>query len=927
MITHPHAGLAEHELFWRHHLSGDLPILELPLDYPRPATLSLKKMTQSIQLDTQLYRQFGQFCTDKQVTPFALLLAAFKILLHRYTGQNDLIVGSLAVADDMPSVNPIALRTHLTDDPTTGELFNRITNTITQAAARRNYAFDKLVEYLNRRGSAAHHPIFHLMLIPCQASFELADIPLNADHLAAASEHTQHCDLILLTSEQRGTLQLTCQYTAALFEPETIRRMLGHFQTLLQALIAGDAAHQISHLPLLTQAEQRQLLVEWNNTHANLPANTCAHQLFEAQVNRTPNHVAVIYEDTQLTYRQLNRQANRLARALVAQGVGPNVVVALLDIRGINLLTAILAVHKAGGAYLPLDPQHPPQRIAQVLAQSRSPLVLVAQQFEPLVQQALAGMPALQQPHTLQLEELLQREQPAENLPPRSAPNNLAYVIFTSGSTGQPKGAMVEHQGMLNHLYAKINDLQLTQADSVAQTASQCFDISVWQFLAQLMIGGRIHIYSDEITRDPAKLLQKISGDQITIFETVPSMMRAILDDVAARGAAGYNLSALRWLIPTGEALPPDVARRWFDYYPNIPLLNAYGPTECSDDVTHYPIRQAPPPEMVNMPIGKPVGNMRMYVLDRHLQPVPVGVAGELHVGGIGVGRGYINDPQRTAEAFIADPFSPQPQARLYKTGDMARYLPDGNLEYLGRIDHQVKIRGFRIELGEIEVALNQHPGVSQAVVVAREDIPGKKRLVAYWVANAQAIPTNSQLRAYLKQRLPDYMVPAVWVLLPALPLNSNGKVDKRALPNPTGKRPELDQPYVSPQTELERFIAGIWGELLRLDRVGVYDRFFELGGSSIQAVQFIARLDQELGESVRLVGLFEAPSIAEFISYLQTRHAPALAKRFGNAAAVAAPNNDASNTPAEIRQESREQLNDLRAQRRARRQHHQQIV
>jgi amino acid adenylation domain-containing protein len=581
--------------------------------------------------------------------------------------------------------------------------------------------------------------------------------------------------------------------------------------------------------------------------------------------------VAVVFEDKQLTYRELNAQANCLAWRLVEQGVSPDTTVALLAERSIDFLSVMMAIFKAGGAYLPLDSHHPAQRLCQVLQQSQTPLVLAASKFEPVLSQALLSLPSGKKPQVLLIEELLHQERSEENLPVCCTPSNLAYVIYTSGSTGAPKGAMIEHRGMLNHLYAKILDLKLTDADTVAQMARQSFDISVWQFLAALLVGGRVHIFNDETASDAAQILEQVERLGISILEIVPSLLRMMLEEIGLRNPERPNLPKLRWLLLTGEALPPKLCRQWLDYYPVIPMLNAYGPTECSDDVTHYPIYQPPAAEVLNMPIGRPVANMHLYVLDSQLQPVPIGVAGEVYVGGIGVGRGYLNNAERTAEVFIADSFAQEPGARLYQTGDKARYLSDGNIEFLGRLDHQVKIRGFRIELGEIEAVLAQHPEVLQTVVVVWEDHPDNKCLVAYVVPHQEQGATPRELRGFLKEKLPDYMVPAAFVMLDTLPLTPNGKVDRRALPVPDTSSLGLEEGFVPPRTHTEEVLTVIWAEVLGLEQIGIYNNFFELGGHSLQATQVISRLREAFQMEVPLRSLLEEPTVAGLAERIET--------------------------------------------------------
>ena len=518
--------------------------------------------------------------------------------------------------------------------------------------------------------------------------------------------------------------------------PVDPHRVCAYMHTALERLVGAlEAAPTtpVRNLSVLPVTERNQLLVEWNETRRAYPNNRCIHELFEEQVERTPEVVAVVFQDQALTYGELNARANGMARALVEHGVGPEVLVALMAERGIDFLISILAIFKAGGVYIPLDPQHPAQRIGNALGLSRAAIVITASQFGALAADAIANLAADKQPALVFLEGLLKGACQSDNLGRRFPPGQLGYVIFTSGSTGIPKGAMVEQRGMLNHLFAKICDLPLDENDVVAQTASQCFDISVWQFLAALLVGGEVRIFDDEITHDPSRLLDQIEQRDVTILEIVPSMMRMMLAEAIDRGVKP-KLLTLRWLIPTGEALAPELCREWHGLYPEIPLLNAYGPTECSDDVTHCRIEGDLSESAVRSPIGRPIANTQIYVLNGGFEPQPIDIVGELYVGGVGVGRGYFNDTEKTAEYFVPGPYSMEPGARMYRTGDLARYLPDGNLEFVGRVDHQVKIRGFRIELGEIEAALCEHGAVEQAVVVVREDRPGEKRLVAYVV-------------------------------------------------------------------------------------------------------------------------------------------------------------------------------------------------
>jgi surfactin family lipopeptide synthetase A len=775
------------------------------------------------------------------------LLAAFKTLLQRYSGQEDILVGMPIVTnttefDRCSCSNTLVLRTQVAGNLTFRELLDRVEQTKSAAEQHRDLPIEML-EALHLEPSLGHTPLTQVM-------FEWGDLP----------KVTGEFELLLSIVETGLGWKAVWSYNQELFDATTIERMAGHFQILLAGSVANPE-RKLDRLPLLSATEREQLLLDWNDTQTRDPLDRCFHQLFEAQVLKTPDAIAVVDADRQLTYQQLNDRANRWAHQLVQQGVEAETLVALLSDRNLDFLTAMLAVFKAGGAYLPLNPQHPIDRIHQVLEQSQAPLMLCASQYQTLTDRSR---------QSIVLEDLDKVASSSDNLPVRCTPDNLAYVIFTSGSTGKPKGAMLEQRGMLNHLYAKVTDLQLTATDVVAQTASQTFDISIWQFLVALLVGGRVEIVPSETVADPALLVELVDRQQVSILEIVPSLLRMILANLSSHRL--QTLDSLRWLILTGEALPPQLCRQWFEICPQIPMMNAYGPTECSDDVTHYVLTAAPAADVVNLPIGRPIANTQLYIFNALLQPVPIGVAGELYVGGAGVGRGYLNNPELTQLAFIEHPFAES--GRLYKTGDKARYLPDGNIEYLDRIDYQVKVRGFRIELGEIESVLSQHPQVKEAVVIVREDNPGNQRLVAYVVARGETHPYPSQegitreLREFLKQKLPEYMVPAAVVMLEVIPLTPNGKVDRKALPVPDL---QIGGDYVPPSTATQVAVAGIWAEVLQVEGVGIHDNFFELGGNSLLATQVVSRSRTLFGLDIALRQLFTSPTVAELSAWIDT--------------------------------------------------------
>ncbi|HKV35211.1 MAG TPA: amino acid adenylation domain-containing protein [Pyrinomonadaceae bacterium] len=862
-------GVLEAQLdYWRKQLSGAPAVLELPIAKARPAVQTFRGARVPHLLPREISAAIEELSRREGVTQFMILLAAFQVLLSRYSGQDDIVVGTPIAGrgrietEDLIGffVNTLVLRTDLAGNPSFQELLRRVREVALGAAAHQDLPFEKLVEELQPERDLNRTPLFQVMFalqnVP-RDSYELPNLTLSA---IGAETGAAKFDLTLFFHPTGEGLLGILEYNTDLFDAESIQSMWRHFETLLRGLIE-HSEQQILSLPLLNEAERRQVLVDWNDTATAFPHDACFPQLFEEQVKRTPEAIAVASGKTNLTYDELNQRANRLAGFLAGKGIGPETVVAVLAPRGISLLTAILAIFKTGAAYLPLDPRHPAARHVQVLTQSRASMLLVAEDLEPVVAQVRKDTLQI-----YQLEQALNTDAGSDNPELRSGPRNLAYVIFTSGSTGLPKGAMIEQRGMINHLYIKMRDLDLKPADIVAQTASQCFDISVWQFLAPLLVGAQVRIYNDEVVADPRALLQALETDAVSVVETVPSLLRALLAETRETGA----LPTLRWMLATGEALTPDVCRAWKQFAGDrIRLLNAYGPTECSDDVTHYEVRSAPDEQVVRMPIGRALANTQLYIVDREMQPVPVGVSGELCVGGDGVGRGYLHDTRRSAESFVPNQFSDVAGERLYRTGDLCRYLPDGEIEFLGRIDDQVKLRGFRIELGEIEAALSSHDAIEQAAVVVREDNEGDKRLVAYIVAageqpvNGESALLQDDLREYLKAHLPEYMTPQVFVMLEALPLTPNGKLDRRSLPAPDYSQARAKK-YQAPRTETETIVAEIWSDVLGEQQIGVDDNFFSVGGHSLLATQVISRIRQRFEIELPLRAMFESPTIAE---------------------------------------------------------------
>ncbi len=567
----------------------------------------------------------------------------------------------------------------------------------------------------------------------------------------------------------------------------------------------------------MADRELSRVLKEFNNTKVDYPRDVCLHQLFELQVLRTPDTVAVVFEGTRLTYADLNQRANQLARHLQTLGVGPEVLVGVSLERSLEMVIALYGILKAGGAYVPLDPEYPRERLAFMLEDTRVPILLTQGQLLPKLPRTEAKVICLD------ADWASINQADTSNPHSGATPANLAYVLYTSGSTGRPKGVLNCHQGICNRLLWMQDAYQLTEADRILQKTPFSFDVSVWEFFWPLLFGAQLVVAKPGGHRDPDYLVSLIVEQGITTLHFVPAMLQLFLD---ARDVG--KCRSLKRVICSGEALSHDLQERFFTYL-GAELHNLYGPTEAAVDVTYWACEKGS--RLGFVPIGRPVANTQIYVLDGNMNPVPIGVPGELHIGGVQVARGYLNRPELTAARFVPDPFSDEPGARLYKTGDLACYLPTGDLKFLGRVDNQVKISGNRIELGEIESVLAAHPSIKQAVVLAREDEPGEKRLVAYVIVNSQHQLEPAQLRLHLAEKLPDYMLPAAFMMLDAMPLSPTGKVDRQALPRPSNKRPELGQAYVAPRNELERYLASLWGDILALDRVGIHDRFFEWVG------------------------------------------------------------------------------------------------
>jgi amino acid adenylation domain-containing protein len=820
----------------------------------------------SFRFSRGLTRRIKLFSHRHNVTVFMTLLTAFQSVLHRYTGHNEVTLGSVFANRNRIEFEPligmfantVILQTDFSGDPTVREVLDRVRKTTAEAQANSELPIEEVLRLGQPSLSVDRHAPFRCMFI-FQKKLRIPSLSGLGLQFLDVDPGTAHVDLLLELREDGERLGGWLEYDTDLFDAATVSRIAGHLRILLDAMIT-DTERRISRLDLIPRRE-RELLEDWSRGRAEPRGSDSFAGLFAAQAKATPAAVAVSTGSMQLSYSQLEQRSRAMAARLAQESVGPETIVVLLAQRDVNFLAALVAVQWVGAAFLPLDPTHPGARLAHIITSSRAPIVLTSAGCAEWLAPWMCGLPAGSRPKLLDLAALAQ-EAPKEFSPPvLPAPSSLAYVIYTSGSTGTPKGAMIEQQGLLNHLLCKVTDMSLSSGDVVAQTAPQSFDISIWQFLAPLLAGARVHICANPEVQDLTLLADMIGNQCITVLQVVPTVLHEILE-LTQDPQVHYNLRRLRVLLVTGEAVSPKLVWEWFRYFPCVPVINAYGPAECADDVaTHYMISGTG--LHTTVPIGRPIANTRLYVLDTNREPVPIGVVGELYVGGIGVGRGYLNDAERTRGCFLPDPFEVRRGARLYRTGDLARWRADGTLEFLGRDDDQVKLRGYRIELGEIERTLLEHPGVEAAAVLLRDDHRREAQLVAYWVPTAVQRPEDGVLRSFLKSRLPGYMVPVGYVCQDRLPLTMHGKVDRKALQAGAGAiSAQGSEARARPRTTTEQIVADIWKEVLGLKKIGAFANFFDLGGHSLLAGKVLARLTSRSKVALPLRAFFAAPTV-----------------------------------------------------------------
>ncbi|MBO3462590.1 non-ribosomal peptide synthetase [Aetokthonos hydrillicola Thurmond2011] len=843
--------------YWLQEFAQSVPVLDFPTDRPRPPLRTFNSDRKDWDLAPELVSQLKQLGTSLGCSFMTTILAGFEVFLHRLTGQEDVIVGVPAAGQAASGrynmvghcVNLLPLRTQVQPHQTFTQYLKARKSSVLDAYDHQQFTFGHLVQKLVIKRDPSRIPLVPIVFNIDQG-LEAEKLPFDGLEVELFSNPRsyENFELFINATELKGKVTLECQYNTNLFDADTIQRRMGEFQNLLEAIVANPD-QLVAKLPLLPQSEE-QLLAQWNNTQTPYPQEQCIHELFEAQVDKTPDKIAVIFEDQQLTYYELDQKANQLAHYLQSLGVGTEVVVGVCCDRGLDMVIGVLGILKAGGAYIPIDPAYPQERIAFMAEDSQIAVLLTQSHLTAQLPSSQANLICLDRDW-----HIISAASDGTRLSTSGATTeNLAYIIYTSGSTGKPKGVQIEHRSVVNFLTSMSQKPGITEKDVLLAITTISFDIAGLEIYLPLSIGAKILLVSRETAADADQLMQKLNSYNVTIMQATPATWQMLV-------AAGWVGNKQLKILCGGEALSPKLASDLIHRCGS--LWNMYGPTETTIWSAAYQIVADNQP----ITIGYPIANTQIHVLDTNLQPVPIGVPGELHIGGVGLARGYLNRLELTIEKFIPNPFSSDPNARLYKTGDLARWLPNGQVECLGRIDSQVKVRGFRIELGEIEANLVQHPAVKEAVAIVREDIPGEKVLVSYFVPVSGKAEDNydliAELRQFLKEQLPSFMVPTTFMVLDAMPLTPNGKVDRKALPKPDMAQ-QLTASYVPPSTDLERQIADIWSQVLNLQHVGIHDNFFELGGYSLLATQVVSRLRKTLQVEILLPHLFEVPTIAE---------------------------------------------------------------
>jgi amino acid adenylation domain-containing protein len=852
------------ENFWLNQFAQSVPIVDLPTDRPRPALRTFNADREDWRLDFALVTNLKQMGNQLGCSFMTTILAGFEVFLSRLLGQEEIIVGVPAAGQAASGnynlvghcVNLLPLYTTVTSTQSFSDYLKQRRSSVLDAYDHQQFTFGSLVKKLSIPRDPSRIPLVSILFNIDQAlqGNQLPFNGLDADFFSNPRAF-ENFELFINAVESQTGMVLECQYNTNLFDRETIKTRLAEFETLLAGIVANPD-QTIATLPLLTTSEQ-QLLNQWNQTTAEISSHQCIHQLFEEQALRSPDAIAVVFENEQLTYRELDIRANQLAHYLQSLGVKPETTVGICVERSLEMIVGVLGILKAGGAYVPLDPAYPQERLNFLMQDAQVAVLLTQERVKGNLPKTTAHIVDLDQDWSLNSQSIDATQLPNSGV----AAHNLAYIIYTSGSTGKPKGVQIPHQNAVNLLSAVQQQPGLTAQDTLLSVTTLSFDIAVAEVFLPLSVGARLVVVSRDVASDGHQLLDQMNQVKATYLQATPATWRLLL-------AAGWQGSPDMKIVSTGEALPKELANQLLDK--GASLWNLYGPTETTIWSTGYQLKSSEDA----ITIGFPLLNTQTYILDANLQPVPIGISGELHIGGAGLARGYLNRPELTNEKFIPNPFNSAPNARLYKTGDLARFLPNGQIECLGRIDYQVKVRGYRIELGEIEAALLKHPAVKEAVVVTKADIAGETSLVGYFVPTTAISDDGhdqiSELRQFLKLKLPGFMVPSRFMPLTAMPLTANGKVDRKALPKIDVSQ-QLAAHYIAPRTELEQKIVDLWAEVMGIEKIGIHDNFFELGGHSILAIQVIARLRKMMQIDLPVTTLFALPTVADFADRIET--------------------------------------------------------
>ncbi len=855
---------AASEAYWLEKFKEPVPILDLPLDRPRPAEKTYDAAREQLVLPSYLCKELRQLAGRRGATMFSTLLAVFNVLVHRLTGQEDIVIGIPAAGQmafgghDLVGhcVNFLPLRGLITDTVSFEDYLAATKSSVLDAYDHQHSTYASLLQKLTLPRDPGRLPLMSVSfnLDRDRGISDFDGLTVEAlDQPRVAINFDSEINIV----ESDNGIKINWHYNVDLFHSETVQRWLRHFQTLVAAIVA-NSAQSISELPLLTDDERHQLLVRWNDTAVPFSTDYAVHKLFEMQVERVPKSTALEFEGKRLTYRELNARANQVAHHLTHLGIGSDSLVGVCIERSIEMVTALLAVLKSGAGYVPLDPAYPDERLDFMLGDANVAVLLTQERLRSRFEDQASDLWRRKTPIkivSIDAQEQGIAQADTQNPLSDSVPENLAYVIYTSGSTGSPKGVEITHRSLVNFLSSMRDQLPFTERETLLAVTTISFDIAGLEIYLPLIVGAKVVLVSREDAADGTKLLNRLTEHSVTAMQATPTTWRLLLE-------AGWQGSARFKILCGGEAFAADLAESLLK---RGMVWNLYGPTET----TIWSMAHRVAPEEGPIPIGRPIANTEVYVLDTHLQPVPIGVAGELYIGGAGLARGYHNQFELTAAKFIRNPFTNDPSARLYRTGDLVRYQSNGAMEFIGRIDNQVKLRGFRIELAEIENTLGQYPKVREAAVLVREDRPGDKRLVAYVVQRQNHRLTIDDLKSHLKKKLPEFMVPSVFVVLESFPLTPNGKVDRKTLPVPAANRPEIIERYREPRSGMEEMLASIWAEVLNVKRVGACDNFFDLGGHSLLAIRVVQCIEKRIGRPVRMADIFRAPTVEQLSKLL----------------------------------------------------------